>query len=79
MVSLWYLPRPLEGHLPQGTELHLSIDEGSPEMAMTDYIGDFLQRMALVEHSGGKAMPKGMCAPAWDLDACGPDATFNDG
>jgi len=46
---------------------------------MTDYIGDFLQRMALMEHSGGKAMAKGMCASIWNLNACSPDATLNDG
>ncbi len=42
MVSLWHLLRPFEGHLSQGVELHLSIDEGRPEMVMTEYIGDFL-------------------------------------
>jgi hypothetical protein len=48
-------------------------------MAMAEYVGDFFQRMALVEHSGGKAMPKGMCALAGELDARSLDATLNDG
>jgi len=48
-------------------------------MAMTKYVGNCFQRMTLVEHSGGKAMPKGMCALVWDLNACGLYVTSHDG
>ena len=44
---------------------------------MAEYIRDGLQRMPLVEHAGGKAMPEGMCALAEDLDARSPDMTLH--
>ena len=42
-------------------------------MAVSEHIGDGLERISLCEHPGGKAMAEDMCALACDLDARGPD------
>ena len=46
-------------------------------MAMAEYLSHGLQRVPLLEHAGGKAMPEGMCALAEDLDARSPDMTLH--
>ena len=71
--SWGHLLRPFQGHLLQGVKIDLGIDEGGAEMAMAEHVGNCLQRMTLMEHAGGKAMPKGMCALAGELDARSPD------
>lgn len=48
-------------------------------MAMPEHIGNGLERMTLLEHSGGKAMPKGMRAVARKLDPRFAQATLNNG
>ena len=58
--SYSHLLWPLKGHLLQGIEVHLGVDEGGLKMAMAEHVGDCLQAMTFVKHSGGKAMPKGM-------------------
>jgi len=78
MVSSGHLLRPFQGHVLQDVAIHLGIDEGSAEMAMTEHVRNCLQGMTLMEHSGGEAMPKGMCPLAAKLDACSLDATLPD-
>jgi hypothetical protein len=48
-------------------------------MAVPEHIGNRLKRMTLLEHSGGKAMPKGMRALARDLDTRFAQVTLNHG
>jgi len=79
MGSWGHLLGPFQGYLFQGVEVDLGVDEGGPEMAMAEQIGNGLQGMTLMEHSGGKAMPKDMGPLAGEFDARSPEMTFHDG
>ena len=73
-----HLLGPCQPHLFEGVKIDLGIEEGGAEMAMSEYVGNRLQRMALLEHSGGKAMPKDMRPFAGELEVSRPDMTFHD-
>jgi hypothetical protein len=47
-------------------------------MAMTEHVRNCLQGMTLMEHSGGKAMPKGMRPLVRGVNTRSPDAALND-
>jgi hypothetical protein len=63
----------------QGVELHLGIDEGGAEMAMAEHVRNGLQGMTLMEHSGGEAVPKGMCTIARGVNTRSSDVPIYDG
>ena len=48
-------------------------------MAVAEHIGNRLKRMTLLEHSGGKAVPKGMRALARKLDPRFTQVALNNG
>ena len=48
-------------------------------MAVAEHIGDRLKRMALLEHSGCKAVAKGVRALAPDLDPRCSQVALNNG
>jgi hypothetical protein len=50
--------------LLQAVEIDFGVNKGRAEMAVAEHIGNRLKRMTLLEHSGGKAVPKGMRALA---------------
>ena len=48
-------------------------------MAMTEYVGDRFQRMALLHHSGGEAVAKRVRAFDRTVNSRGPNATVHYG
>ena len=65
MFLLW----PGQTHFVEVVEVDLGIDEGGAQTTMAQHIGNRLEGMALIQHSGGKAVAKEMRAPTGALDA----------
>ena len=57
--------------------IYIGIDKCTLQMAVSEHIGDGLERMSLCEHPGGKTVAEDMRALACDLDARDPDVVVD--